>query len=53
MTDSLISPRTFKFKGFAIHNPDDPVAGYRWTFGDGSAATGREVTHQYNAAGHL
>jgi len=51
MTDSLISPRTFKFRGFAIHNPDDPVAGYRWTFGDGSAATGREVTHQYNAPG--
>ena len=51
MTDSLISPRTFKFKGFAIHNPDDPVLGYRWTFGDGSAATGREVTHQYNAPG--
>jgi len=51
MTDSLISPRTFKFKGFAIHNPDDPVAGYRWTFGDGSAATGREVTHQYNVPG--
>jgi hypothetical protein len=51
MTDSLISPRTFKFKGFAIHNPDDPVVGYRWTFGDGSAATGREVTHQYNVPG--
>jgi len=51
MTDSLISPRTFKFRGFAIHNPDDPVVGYRWTFGDGSAATGREVTHQYNAPG--
>jgi PKD repeat protein len=51
MTDSLTSPRTFKFKGYAIHNPDDPVAGYRWTFGDGSAATGREVTHQYNAPG--
>jgi PKD repeat protein len=51
MTDSLLSPRTFKFKGFAIHNPDDPVVSYRWTFGDGSAATGREVTHQYNAPG--
>ena len=51
MTDSLLSPRTFKFKGFAIHNPNDPVAGYRWTFGDGSAATGREVTHQYNVPG--
>lgn len=51
MTDSLISPRTFKFRGFAIHNPDDPVVGYRWTFGDGSAATGKEVTHQYNVPG--
>ena len=51
MTDSLLSPRTFKFKAFAIHNPDDPVVGYRWTFGDGSAAAGREVTHQYNAPG--
>jgi hypothetical protein len=51
MTDSLVSPRTFRFKAFAIHNPDDPVVGYRWTFGDGSSATGREVTHSYNAPG--
>ena len=51
MTDSLMSPRTFKFKGFAIHNPNDPVIGYRWTFDDGTVATGREVTHQYNAPG--
>ena len=51
MTDSLVSPRTFKFRGFAIHNPDDPVVAYRWTFGDGSVATGREVTHQYNVPG--
>jgi PKD repeat protein len=51
MTDSLVSPRTFKFKAYAIHNPDDPVAGYRWTFGDGSVATGREVTHLYNVPG--
>lgn len=51
MTDSLISPRTFKFRAFAIHNPDDPVVAYRWTFGDGSTATGREVTHQYNVPG--
>ncbi len=51
MTDEQISPRTFKFKAFPIHNPNDPVIGYRWTFGDGSSATGREVTHQYNAPG--
>ena len=51
MTDSLLSPRTIKFKGFSIHNPNDPVIGYRWTFGDGSSATGKEVTHTYNAPG--
>ena len=51
MTDSLMAPRTFKFKGFSIHNPTDEVTGYHWTFGDGSTATGREVTHTYNNAG--
>ena len=52
MTDSLISRRTFRFKGFAIHNPGDPVIGYRWTFGDGIVSTGREVTHEYSAPGN-
>jgi hypothetical protein len=51
MTDSLIAPRTFKFKAFAIHNPNDPVVSYRWNFGDGSSAIGQEVTHTYNVAG--
>lgn len=51
MTDSLTAPGTFKFKAFAIHNPNDPVIGYRWSFGDGSGATGREVTHVYNHHG--
>ena len=51
MTDSLIAPRTFKFKAFTIHNPSDPVVSYHWTFGDGSAATGQEVTHTYNVGG--
>jgi PKD repeat protein len=51
MTDSLASPRTFRFKGFAVHNQNDPVIGYQWTFGDGSSAAGREVTHTYNAPG--
>jgi len=51
MTDSITGPRTFKFKGYAIHNPNDPVVGFRWTFGDGSGAAGREVTHTYNHAG--
>ena len=51
MTDSLIAPRTFKFNGFAIHNPNDPVVSLHWTFGDGTAANGPEVTHTYNNAG--
>jgi hypothetical protein len=51
MTDSLIAPRAFKFKGFSIHNPNDEAIAYRWTFGDGSTATGREVTHTYNQGG--
>ncbi len=51
MTDSLIGPRTFKFKGYSIHNPNDEAIGYRWNFGDGSNATGREVTHTYNQGG--
>ncbi len=52
MMDSLMAPRTFKFKGFSIHNPNDEVVGYRWVFGDGSSASGREVTHTYNNGGN-
>jgi len=51
MTDSLINPHTFKFKAFAIHEPNDPVVSYKWTFGDGSLGNGQEVTHTYNAGG--
>jgi PKD repeat protein len=51
MTDSLTAPRTLKFKGFAIHNPNDEVIGYRWALGDGTTAVGREVTHTYNLGG--
>ena len=51
MTDSMTAPRTFKFNGFAIHNPNDQVISYRWSFGDGSAALGREVSHTYTTAG--
>ncbi len=52
MTDSLIGPRTFKFKGFSIHAPNDQVLGYHWTFGDGTSANGQTVTHTYNQAGN-
>ena len=51
LTDSLTGPRTFKFKGFSINNQTDEVLYYRWTFGDGTTALGREVTHTYNQGG--
>ncbi len=52
MIDSMMAPRTFKFKGFSIHAPNDEVISYRWTFGDGTGALGREVTHTYNHGGN-
>lgn len=51
MVDSLIAPRTYKFKGFSINVPNDEVISYRWVFGDGSVAVGREVTHTYPHGG--
>jgi hypothetical protein len=51
MTDLLVGARTIKFRAFAIHNPNDPVLNYRWNFGDGSIATGPDVTHLYNTGG--
>jgi len=50
-TDSLIEPRTYLFKGFSIHKPDDAVVSYRWSFGDGALGIGQQVTHTYNVAG--
>jgi hypothetical protein len=53
MTDSLIAPRAFKFKGFSIHSPADAVISYHWSFGDGTIAIGQEVTHTYNTGGEF
>ena len=50
-TDSLINPHSYVFKGYSIHNPNDAVVGYRWTFGDGSTGVGQQVTHTYNVPG--
>jgi hypothetical protein len=50
-TDSLMNPRTYVFKGYSIHKPDDAVISYRWTFGDGSSGNGETITHTYNAPG--
>jgi hypothetical protein len=50
-TDSLIDDRTYAFKAYSIHKPDDAVLSYKWTFGDGSSGDGEKITHTYNVAG--
>ncbi len=50
-TDSLTGPRTFLFRGFSIHGPNDSAIAYHWSFGDGSSAAGRIVTHTYATPG--
>lgn len=51
MTDSLISNRTVLFKGFSIMNNNDHVISWRWAFGDGTSADGREVKHEFAKGG--
>jgi hypothetical protein len=51
MIDSLVAPRTFRFRGNSIHARNDEVIGYRWTFGDGSSAVGPVVNHTYATGG--
>jgi PKD repeat protein len=50
-TDSLDNPHTYTFKGFSIHNPNDAVLSYRWTFGDGTSGTGQKITHTFSQPG--
>ena len=50
-TDSLIGPRTFRFRGQSIQNPNDHAVSYNWSFGDGTSAVGQEVTHTFNQGG--
>jgi PKD repeat protein len=52
LLDSLTNSNTVSLKGFGIHPANDKVIAYRWTFGDGTAATGQNVTHTYSRGGH-
>lgn len=51
MQDSVIAPRTIRFKGTGIHNPNDNVVSYTWTFGDGTTGSGQAATHVYAGPG--
>ena len=42
---------TATLNGSTSSDPDGSVAGYAWTFGDGTTGTGASTTHAYTAAG--
>lgn len=53
MTDSMTGPKTYKFKGFSINNPNDYVVTWKWNFGDGSPiVNGQIVNHTYANGGN-
>jgi len=44
-------PWNFSFDGTGSSDAEGAIASYEWTFGDGSTATGAQVTHRYESAG--
>lgn len=51
LTDSFLNGRSLQFRGYAILNANDHPVSWRWTFGDGTAATGQQVVHNFAAGG--
>lgn len=45
------APLCATFNGSNSSDPDGNLVAYRWRFGDGETASGREVTHCYNQPG--
>lgn len=45
------APLDVDFDGTGSVDPDDDITSYEWDFGDGSTATGAEVTHTYEDDG--
>ncbi|OOZ39544.1 hypothetical protein BOW53_11190 [Solemya pervernicosa gill symbiont] len=50
-TSSIDSGESVNFDASTSSDIDGSVAEYRWDFGDGSSATGRQVTHLYTTPG--
>lgn len=44
-------PLTVSFSGAGSSDPDGSIAGWEWTFGDGTSATGVTTSHVYGTAG--
>lgn len=44
-------PLTVSFSGAGSSDPDGSIAGWSWTFGDGTSATGVTTSHVYSTAG--
>lgn len=44
-------PLTVSFSGAGSSDPDGSIAGWSWTFGDGTSATGVSTSHVYGTAG--
>jgi PKD repeat protein len=44
-------PLSVSFDGTGSNDPDGSIAGYAWTFGDGSSAAGISASHTYVGAG--
>src|SRR5262249_2823899 len=49
-TDGL-APLNVSFTGQGSSDVDNDTLTYKWDFGDGQSATGRDVSHTYNANG--
>jgi len=45
------APLQVQFDGSSSSDSDGSIVSYRWDLGDGSTATGAQVTHTYNTAG--
>lgn len=41
----------FSFNASNSQDPDGNISQYRWNFGDGKSATGKSITHKFDAAG--
>jgi PKD repeat protein len=48
---SGVAPLEVTFDGSGSSDPDGSIAGYSWSFGDGTTGSGVTVKHTYSAAG--